>query len=328
MPPLSTGLAIDNDAFSLHTVRSVPEVPARLRVIHESVVRAQLLDRTLPIHTPAIDNAEDRASILYWIKRHHEAQYIDDLQARCLEAGHRSIMSGRSDAEISRGTFDATWRATGTVLRAVEMVMQNQIRNAFCAIRPPGHHAMPASATGFCFVNHIGVAARYLLEHYEMSRVLILDWDLHHGNGAQASFWNDPRVLFCSIHGDPRELLYPGTGFSTESGTHNNILNIPLPYNTDSEGYQRAIIERFLPRALAFKPEFVLISAGFDTHKKDSFDFMRLETEMFAWLTEQLKIVANDSAQGRLVSILEGGYNLNVLGECVVSHIEALVARD
>ncbi len=232
------------------------------------------------------------------------------------------------DSTICPESFEIARLAAGAAVNAVDAVMAGRVRNAFCAIRPPGHHAEHGMSLGFCLFNNVAVAAQSLLDRYALSRLLILDWDVHHGNGTQHTFEADPRVLFTSIHGHPG-ILYPGTGYARERGTgagEGFTINCPMmPPSSDTE-YRKVFDDPILPAIERFRPEFVLISAGFDAHALDPLAPLELPTESFGWMTDAVLDVARRHASGRLVSLLEGGYSLEALADCVTLHLARLLA--
>jgi acetoin utilization deacetylase AcuC-like enzyme len=216
--------------------------------------------------------------------------------------------------------------AAGGAVAAVDAIMDGQVRNVFCAVRPPGHHAERALAMGFCYFNNVAIAAEHLRARYGLRRLAILDWDVHHGNGTQHIFEDDPDLLFCDIHQHP-DTLYPGTGFEWEKGAGPGVgatLNIPLMPGSGDADYRWAFDNRIVPAIDAFKPEFLLISAGFDAHRDDPLADIELSTGMFAWMTMQALNLAERHCEGRLVSLLEGGYEPAVLAECIRAHLGAL----
>jgi acetoin utilization deacetylase AcuC-like enzyme len=337
--PSGTGLVLSNELCA-HKAQGLPERPERIQAVRAGLQQANLLDQLVLVDPPHSSNLGEREMVLNAIKANHNPEYVDYFaSAYELQTGEfpRAVPDmGTGDTPLSAATFDVTWRATGSVLRCIDRVATGELRNAFCAIRPPGHHAEPDHATGFCYVNHVAVAARHLLLNKEgflqpdgsrvrINRVMIVDPDLHHGNGAQKSFWASDEVFFCSLHGDPRTLRYPGTGSADQRGKHGNILNIPLPRETGSLDYRTAFEEQFLPAADRFRPDFILISMGFDTHRADPFDYMRLVEDDYAWITAMLVDQAERHCSGRLVSMMEGGYNLSVLGRSAAAHVGELV---
>jgi len=208
--------------------------------------------------------------------------------------------------------------------------MSGTVQNGFCAVRPPGHHAEHSRALGFCFFNNIALGAVYLLENYGLERVAIVDWDVHHGNGTQHLFESDPRVFYLSLHEDPYS-CYPGTGQSSEKGKGKGegfTLNLPLPAGSGDEAYLKTLREQGLPRLREFAPQFVLISAGFDAHADDPLAHQTLSRGAYQEMGNLLLELALDSADGRLISVLEGGYNLTVLADCVEDHLRLLLGND
>lgn len=226
------------------------------------------------------------------------------------------------DTVLSPDSAEAALRAAGASIAAVDSVLAGEISRAFCAVRPPGHHATADTAMGFCLFNSVAVAALHALDAHGLARVAIIDFDVHHGNGTQAIFERDPRVLYLSSHQMP---LYPDTGFADERGV-GNILNAPLPPGAGSEAFRAAWETQLLPALNAFNPQLLLLSAGFDAHRRDPLAQLQLEADDYAWLTGQLVAIADRHAQGRIVSLLEGGYDLQALRECSVAHVGALMA--
>ena len=284
-----------------------PESPQRLDAIGD-----QLLSSGLMPHLIEKDAGEaSPADIL----RVHAPDYLAFLQQNAPNEGHYSI---DGDTLMDPHTLPAAWAAAGAGISAVDAVMQGKGETAFCAVRPPGHHARPAQAMGFCFFNNIAVAATYALETYGLKRVAIIDFDVHHGNGTEEIFEHDERVLMCSFYQHP---LFPAEVRECQSS---NMVNVPVPAGTSAEALRAIISEQWLPRLKAFAPELLLISAGFDAHQEDDLGQLCLTEADYAWMTQQLLLQADDSAQGRVVSMLEGGYNLSALGRSVVAHIKAL----
>lgn len=226
------------------------------------------------------------------------------------------------DTVLAPGSAEAALRAAGAGVAAVDAVMAGESQRAFCAVRPPGHHATEAVAMGFCLFNSIAVAAAHACERHGLARVAVIDFDVHHGNGTQAIFDTDPRVLYLSSHQMP---LYPDTGYANERGV-GNIVNAPLPPGSGSEAFRTAWRDRLLPVLDSFRPQLVLVSAGFDAHRLDPLAQLELEADDYAWLTAELAGIAIKHAQGRIVSMLEGGYDLAALRQCSVAHVGALLA--
>jgi acetoin utilization deacetylase AcuC-like enzyme len=215
--------------------------------------------------------------------------------------------------------------AVGGVLAAVDAVMAGEVRNAFCAVRPPGHHATRDRAMGFCLLNNVAIAARYIQQKHKLEKVLIVDWDVHHGNGTQEAFYEDASVFYFSIHQHP---FYPGTGNVDERGAGagaGSTQNVPLPAGSDDRRYLQEVRDKLVPSAQKFQPDFVLISAGFDAHENDLLGGMSVTTEGFAEMTRVVRQLAEDHCDGRLVSVLEGGYHLDSLAACVEAHLRNLL---
>lgn len=229
------------------------------------------------------------------------------------------------DTVMSPGTYEAALRAAGGAVLAVDEVMSGQVRNAFVAMRPPGHHAERTRAMGFCFFNNAAVAARHAQTRYGAERVTILDWDVHHGNGTQDIFWSDRSVMYCSTHEAP---LYPGTGAASEEGEYGTIVNAPLRPGDGSEAFREVMDGLVLPRIDAFQPDLIVISAGFDAHWRDPLASLNLTETDFAWATMRLMDLADRHCGRRIVSLLEGGYDLEGLAKSTAAHIDALMGRD
>ena len=292
-----------------------PERPERIGAILDAARKAGLSDELPALEFEPADPAA--------IARNHPEHYVA-LLADCCERGEAFFMD--PECPIGKRSYDVARLASGAALAAVDAVMAGQIDNAFCAVRPPGHHAEPARAMGFCYYNNVAVAARHLRECHGLDRVGILDWDVHHGNGTQASFYDDPAVAFCSLHEDPRH-LYPGTGYAKERGTgpgEGATLNVPMEPNDGQDAYERAFAEQVEPFFREHKPQFLLISAGFDAHSADPLAHINLTEESFAWMTRRVLSLADEFCEGRVVSLLEGGYDLGALGRSVVAHVRAL----
>ncbi len=227
-----------------------------------------------------------------------------------------------ADTSMSPGTLEAALRSAGAVVQAVNEAITGTVHNAFSAMRPPGHHAERAQAMGFCFFNNVAIAARHAQKAYGAERVAIVDWDAHHGNGTQDIFWSDPSVLFCSTHEMP---LYPGTGEMSERGEHDTIVNAPLRANDGGDIFREALETVILPRVEAFRPDLLLISAGFDAHWRDPLANLHLTEADFAWATQKLMDITNRRCGGRVVSVLEGRYDLDGLGRSAAAHVKTLM---
>ena len=252
------------------------------------------------------------------LKTTHNSGYINFVEKSFPKQG-LSFLDG--DTIISPGSKDATKDAVGSIIVAIEGVQNKEFKNAFCAVRPPGHHAEKNKAMGFCIYNNVAVGAHYLIEKYRLNRIAIIDFDVHHGNGTQDIFYDNEKVLYISTHQFP---FYPGSGTERERGTNNNIFNIPLPAGTNSEEYLNAY-EFVLKRLKEFMPEFVLLSAGFDAHKNDPLAQFQLESNDFYTLTKRTLELSKLFCNGKVVSILEGGYDLLALKESTQKHVEALL---
>lgn len=287
-----------------------PESPVRLDAIRASVdaaALAGLVEREAPLA------ARETIALA------HPKGYVDAILAAVPAEGHVRL---DPDTLISPGSGEAVLRASGAAVAAVDAVVGGEVANAFCAIRPPGHHAEPDRAMGFCLFNHVAVAARHARVAHGLGRIAIVDFDVHHGNGTQAIFWNDPDTLYVSTHQWP---LYPGTGAASETGAHGTILNLPLSPGTDGEAYRRVVTDRVLPVIDRFAPELVLLSAGFDAHRADPLASLALVEDDFAWITAELTTLAASHARGRVVSLLEGGYDPPALGRSAVAHLRELI---
>ncbi len=285
----------------------------------ESVDRLLAVNRALaqlPVVRAEAPLAED-AEIL----RCHPAAYLAKVR-RAVPAEGWVALDG--DTILSPGSLTAALRAVGGITAAVDAVMAGQERTAFIAARPPGHHAETATAMGFCLFGTVAIAAKRLLDHHGLTRVAIVDFDVHHGNGTQDLLWDEPRILFASTHQMP---LYPGTGSAQERGAHGQILNRPLRPGTGSAAMRTAYETHILPALDAYAPEFLLISAGFDAHESDPLASLNWQTEDYAWLTRRLCDIADRHAHGRIVSTLEGGYDLAALQASVAAHVGVLEER-
>jgi len=311
--PKATGLIYDEIYLEHETTPGHPERPERLVEIIKRLKTNGLYSQLLELKpTPAA---------LDWVQMVHSLEYIERAQQRC-ESGAACLDS--LDVPISRRSYGAAVMAAGGVLTAVDAVMKKEVANAFCAVRPPGHHAMENRAMGFCIFNNVAIGTRYVQEKYGVSNVLIVDWDVHHGNGTQAEFYDDPTVLYFSVHQYP---FYPGSGSEAEKGEGkglNYTINVPLPAGSGDDVYVKAFEEKLKPAALAFSPDFVFISAGFDACENDLLGGMKVTADGFGELTHIVKTIAERCCNGRIVSVLEGGYHLEGLAASVEAHIRVL----
>jgi acetoin utilization deacetylase AcuC-like enzyme len=308
-----TTLYVSHPASFDHEVpEGHPERPARMRAIE----RALEDERFAGLVRASAPRADVAVAALA-----HPRAYVDALVAAVPESGMVGI---DSDTILSPGSLEATLRAIGGATHAIDAVVGGECRNAFVAMRPPGHHAERTRAMGFCLFNHAAIAARYAREKHGAERVALVDWDVHHGNGSQDIFWDDATVLYCSTHQMP---LYPGTGSPSERGEKNTIVNVPLRPNDDGAVFREAFETGILSRLEAFRPDVVVVSAGFDAHRLDPLANLRLEAEDFGWATRRLMDLADRCAGGRVVSILEGGYSLEGLAKSAAAHVDALMGR-
>ena len=284
-----------------------PECPQRLDAIADQLLVSGLLPFLVEQSAPAAT----REALL----RVHGKDYLDSLHARSPDEGYTTL---DPDTLMNPHTYEAALHAAGAGTAAVDAVMQGQAGNAFCSVRPPGHHARPDMAMGFCFLNNIAIAARHAMQAHGVQRLAIIDFDVHHGNGTEDAFAGDERVLMCSFFQHP---FFPNSGTTDPAA---NMVNVPVPAYTDGTAVRQLVQDTWLPRLEAHAPELILISAGFDAHREDDMGQMGLVEADYHWITEQMVQVADRHAQGRIVSMLEGGYNLSALGRSVVAHIRAL----
>ena len=309
-----TGFVYHPDYLKHEMGAGHPESPERLRAIVSRLEAGGVLSRLARIEP---SSAADE-----WITQIHAVSYVNDLKAR---APVRGTVPLDPDTSISAGSLPAAYLAVGGALAAADAIMAGRVDNVFCAVRPPGHHAERARAMGFCLFNNVAIAARYVQRRYRLGRVLIVDWDVHHGNGTQQAFYDDESVLFFSTHQYP---YYPGTGRATERGQgrgEGGTINVPMPPG-QGDGEYREIFERLLvPAADTFRPEFVVISAGFDAHRDDPLAGMRLTEDGYAALTGIVAGIARRHSKGRILSCLEGGYNLKALAASVERHVVSLL---
>ena len=300
---MTTALITHPDCLNHVTPDGHPEQVARLNAVIAALVDFDLQRVAAPM---GLDEH---------ILRAHPQAHID----RISSAGIGAL---DADTHMSSGSLTAAYRGVGAVVKAVDMVMSGEVANAFCAIRPPGHHAERETPMGFCLFGNVAIAAKHALEVHGLSRVAIMDFDVHHGNGTQDLVWEDERILFASTHQMP---LYPGSGAASETGAHGNVLNVPLDPETNGAVFRAAMDSQVLPAIDAFAPELILISAGFDTHKNDPLANLNWVEDDFAWATAQLCNLAAKHCHGRLVSTLEGGYDLDALGASCAAHVKTLM---
>lgn len=313
----STGLVWQDRYLDHETGPHHPEQPDRLSGIRQHIECAGLFKRC-----PAIEPIMPREE---WILRVHSPQHVERLDQR-RRRGLPYIDT--QECPLCPATAEVARLAVGGVVAACDAALSGQIASAFCAVRPPGHHSERDRAMGFCYLNNVAIAAEYLRHEGGLDRVAILDWDVHHGNGTQHQFEADPSVLFISLHQHPRT-LYPGTGFEEEVGVgpgRGTTLNCPMMPGSTDEHYHRIFDTRVLPALAEFRPQFLLISAGFDAHADDPLANLRLSTGAFEWMTARVCGLAAELGSIPIVSVLEGGYNIDALADCIVAHMEALLA--
>jgi len=305
--PLRTALIRHDDCCRHDMGAGHPESPARLTAIDEAVSRSGLLDRLSVHEAPLVDRAQ--------LLRVHDADHLDFLERSSPIRGWRQL---DPDTSMNAGTLAAARRAAGAAVFGIDLVVTGRAANAFCSVRPPGHHAGRSRAMGFCFFNNVAVAAAHALQHHSLPRVAIADFDVHHGNGTEAIFSGDPRVLMVSTFQHP---FYPGCGVEGRSET---MVNVPLPRGSGSREFRSAVDDFWLPALARFRPALILVSAGFDAHRDDDMAGLNLVEEDYAWVTRRLVEAAERDCSGRLVSVLEGGYEGISLGHSVVAHLRAL----
>jgi len=312
---MPTGFLYDPRFLDHDTGYGHPECPERL-----SVTMSYLEDQPWFDHLRIMQ--AERADP-EWPLLVHSADYLEHVAASC-RAGLPFLDT--PDVMICRESCDIALLAVGGAVHLADRVIAGEIHNGFALLRPPGHHAEHARALGFCLFNNIAILARYLQRHHGLERILILDWDVHHGNGTQHIFDSDPSVFYISLHQDR---FYPGTGHADETGTgpgRGTILNCPMPDGSSDPEYQQVFRERVIPAIDGFRPEIILISAGFDAHRDDPLAGLCLSSECYNWMTQRVMELADHHAGGRVISLLEGGYNLQALPECIGRHLTALSA--
>ncbi|HUW77102.1 MAG TPA: histone deacetylase family protein [Gallionella sp.] len=299
---ISHPLCLKHDMGAHH-----PESPARIHAIEDQLIASGLLHYLQHHDAPEATREQ--------LLRVHDEAYIDSIESIVPLQG---IVHLDGDTALNPFSYQAALRAAGAVVLGVDLVMNGQVENAFCNVRPPGHHAERARAMGFCIFNNVAVGAAHALAQHGLQRVAIADFDVHHGNGTEAIFHDDPRVMLCSTFQHP---FYPYCG--TDSGNE-HIINVPLPAGTGGDGFRAAVTQRWLPELERFRPELLLISAGFDAHRDDDMAMLNLTETDYEWVTGVLKGIAGKYAQGRIVSALEGGYDLHALGRSAMVHVKAL----
>jgi acetoin utilization deacetylase AcuC-like enzyme len=287
-----------------------PERPDRIRAV-DQVLSESRFDKLVRQEAPE--------GTLELARLCHDEHYIEELRRIAPDKG---LIYLDGDTSMSPGTWEAAMRSVGGAVAATDAVISGAADNAFLAMRPPGHHAETNKPMGFCFFDHAAIAARHAQRKYGIARAAVVDFDVHHGNGTQDIFWADPTMMYCSTHQMP---LFPGTGATGERGEHDTIVNAPLAPGDGGAKFRSAFENAILPQLQKFAPELIVISAGFDAHRRDPLANINLDAEDFGWVTRKLMDVAHSSAGGRVVSVLEGGYDLQGLKESVAAHVTALM---
>jgi acetoin utilization deacetylase AcuC-like enzyme len=296
-----------------------PESPARLQAISDHLIATRLID-SLDCRDAPLASIED-------LSRVHTQELIQSIQQHLPVPNDSGSAKGGpyfsidADTSLNPSTWQAALRAAGAAIAATDAVMTGDVHNAFCAIRPPGHHATPSQSMGFCLFNNVAIAVRHALDVYGVQRVAIVDFDVHHGNGTEAAFSHEERVLMVSFFQHP---LYPYSGIHEQHAAPPHMMNIPVPAYTRGESIRQLVQERWLPALHAHRPEVIFISAGFDAHREDEIASLGLIEDDYAWITRQLMDVAEIHSKGRIVSCLEGGYHLSALARSVSAHLRVL----
>jgi|FLOH01.1.fsa_nt_gi acetoin utilization deacetylase AcuC-like enzyme len=309
---MTTAFLSHNDCLNHLTPPGHPERVERMQAINAAFAAPEFSS----LKRVAAPIGEDAHVLLA-----HPVAYLDMIRAAVPVSGLRSL---DPDTHMSPGSFNAAMRGVGGNVKAVDMVLAGEVSNAFVACRPPGHHAEKSTAMGFCLFGNVAIAAKYALDHHGLNRVAIIDFDVHHGNGTQDLVWDDRRIFFASTHQMP---LYPGTGAPSETGAHNNILNVPLDPGTGGTMFRQKMRDLVLPAVEAFQPEMIFVSAGFDAHRDDPLANLNLIEDDFTWATQAICDLADRVAGGRIVSTLEGGYDLEALAASAVAHVRVLMER-
>jgi acetoin utilization deacetylase AcuC-like enzyme len=308
---MPTALVTHRDCLAHETPAGHPERVERLRAVLSALEAPEF--RGLRRDSAPAAKRSQLAGV-------HSPAYVKAVLAAIPKRGFARL---DSDTAVSPGSGKAALRAAGAVIRAVDLVMKGEVRNAFCAVRPPGHHAEASRAMGFCLFNNVAVGVAHARSVYGIKRIAVIDFDVHHGNGTQHSFENDPDTFYASTHQWP---LYPRTGALEERGVAGNVLNMPLAPGAGSKEFRAALSKKLLPALKKFRPEFIFISAGFDAHRSDPLAQLRLETEDYVWATQRICQAAQGLCNGRVVSALEGGYDLAALASSAAAHVRALMA--
>lgn len=286
-----------------------PESPERLHAVMRALESSGLAAKLTRVEAPHAEREQ--------LERVHEPEHVETVFSTAPARGYAYL---DPDTSMNPKSLAAALCAAGAVVKATDMVMRGEVSNAFCAVRPPGHHATRARPMGFCMFNNVAVGAMHALEVHGLERVAVLDFDVHHGNGTEDAFHDDPRVMLCSTFQHP---YYP---YSGSESSNDHIINTPLPAQTDGAGFRKAVERDWIPALDRFKPQMIFVSAGFDAHQDDPLAYLKLSDEDYRWVTQKIVEVAKRHASGRIVSTLEGGYNTEALGRCVVEHVGVLAA--
>ena len=305
---MNTGLIYTKSSLDHDTGDSHPENKFRI----QSILDRLKINKNLNLEWSEPDNIDISS-----LKKTHDNNYIQKVKRAFPNKGH-VFLDG--DTVLSPGSKNASYDAVKSMISAVEMVHNKKLKNAFCAVRPPGHHAEFNKAMGFCIFNNIAVGANYLIEKYKYKKIAIIDFDVHHGNGTQDIFYDNKNVLYLSTHQYP---FYPGTGSDKEKGNHDNIFNVPLPAGTNTEKYLSAL-DKVLDKLAKFRPEFLIFSMGFDANIADPLAQFELQSEDFYEITKRVLKATNEFTKGKVISVLEGGYDLNALAQSAFNHVNAL----
>lgn len=325
---MTTALIYDPIFLEHLTPPGHPERPQRVEMASKVIEALNWLERDGLVLLPP------RAATVAELAAIHDRAYIQMVEEACHKVAEEQARSGRktrffaTDTYVSAKSYEAALKAAGAPLTAVDAIMKGEVQNAYCLVRPPGHHALPDEAMGFCLFNNVAVAARYAIDHYGLERVMIIDYDVHHGNGTQDVFYEDPRVLYFSTHQAP---FYPGTGHSHERGEGAGLgttINVPLPAGTTFDTFDAVFRQVMAPAADRYNPQLILVSAGFDAHWHDPLGEIYLSTAGFLRLTQIIIELAKLLCDGRLVMVQEGGYSLDAMGACVATCVNALLGDD
>ena len=310
---MTTGFIFDEAFLSHRTGAGHPECAERLSTTMAHLDTLPLYDELKLLDAPPVEQG--------FIETSHSPAYLERARQTCV--GGNAFLDSM-DTAVSKESFDIALKAAGAAVALADSVIDGEISNGFALVRPPGHHAEHEQAMGFCILNNVAILARYLQARHGLDKVMILDWDVHHGNGTQHTFEEDPSVLFASTHQYP---FYPGTGAWSETGIGRGrgaTVNCPMRAGSVDADYEAAFMEKILPAIDGFKPEFIIISAGFDAHRDDPLGDVNLSTGFYGWMTHRVMEMADKHAGGRIVSVLEGGYNLAMLPLCIGEHLKAL----